>query len=445
MAKRSTLASPLIINTDGALAVREVPKVGRRLRRPSNPFYLKYRPFHLQPFLCHPVLPGETLKNALLQARCVTDPIKNPLIGWWNEFYLFYVKLSDFEGEFDQISNMLLTNADITLAEYGSDVASYYYKTGKGGNSFVGGCMYYVAKHYFRDEEEAASGNISSDVRGMDGGYRAKVNLTNAMQSLVLDTDAPTGEDEELPGQIFPSDLPSHLSAFEAQYDQWKELQAMRMTEATFEDWLKQFGVRVPREQREELHIPELIRYVREFSYPSNTVSATDGSVASAVSWSVAERADKDRFFSEPGFIFGVTTTRPKVYLSKQTSSFSNFMNDAYAWLPAIMDDQPYTSLRKWDELAGPIGDLASDYWVDLRDFLLYGEQFVNTLGATDNNFVTLPDDNAANPDLPLNTSYASDADIDAMFVDAVGGSKYVRCDGRIDLSILSRQRDGTP
>ena len=427
------------IGIDGAVAVQPAPKVGRVQRRPSHPFYIHTRPHVIQPFVIAPVLPGETMKNALLQVRCVTDPVKNPLVGWWNEYYLFYVKLTDLVGDWAAISDMLLKN-DVLPANLGGATPQYY--SSGAGFSYVGACLGRVVETYFRDEEEVGA-IYTGDGFSADG-LLAKVQLSNAMQSLTLDADAPLAEDEELPGQVYPTDLPAHLSAFEAQYDQWKELVAMRMTEATFEDWLAQFGVRAPREQKESLHIPELVRYVRDFTYPSNTVNAADGSVASALSWSVAERADKDRFFAEPGFLFGVTVTRPKIYLGNQNSAVSNFMTDAFSWLPAIMDAQPYTSLRKFNELNtdGPVSDLASDYWLDMRDLFLYGEQFTNVLGGAEIPKFALPND-STNPALPINKTYPTSADLNSLF--AAAEANKVRMDGRIDFTILSRQRDHTP
>ena len=67
----------------------------RVTRRPQHTFQLRHRPWEIQPFMLAPVLPGETMQNLLLQARVVTDPIKNPLIGWWCEHYVFYVKHRD--------------------------------------------------------------------------------------------------------------------------------------------------------------------------------------------------------------------------------------------------------------------------------------------------------------------------------------------------------------
>ena len=448
MAKAGTIARFPGITVEGGLVVEEVRKSGRVQRRPSHPFYLEHRAYDLQPFLIAPVLPGETMKNALLQCRAVTDPIKNKLIGWWDEYYFFYVKLTDLENAWPTLEDMILKNTAPTGLDTAAWLPSYYGGGYTNGINYVWECLQAVTKHYFRDEEEVTSGNmLATQALNAAGLPKAKVIMSNAFQSLTLDSDTPATEDEEMPGaEVYPADLPAHLAAFEAQYDQWKELVAMRMTEATFEDWLRTFGVRAPREQREELHIPELLRYVRSWQYPSNTINPETGGASSAVSWSHAERADKDRFFAEPGFIFGVTTTRPKVYLNKQDHSVTAFMNDAFSWLPALLQDQPYTSLRKFNEVQGegPIKDLASDYWIDLRDLFLYGEQFVNVTPTGAINAVTLPDDSAATGQ-PLNTSYASTADIAAMFVDAAGGFDLIRKDGRVDLHIASRVQETTP
>ena len=70
-------------------------RVGRVQRHPKHTFHLFTRPYQIQPFLIAPVLAGETMKNLLLQARVVTDPVQNRLIGWWQEYYFFYVKARD--------------------------------------------------------------------------------------------------------------------------------------------------------------------------------------------------------------------------------------------------------------------------------------------------------------------------------------------------------------
>lgn len=51
-----------------SVTLQGAPRTGRRNRRPSHPFIIRHRPWQIQPILCAPVLPGETLKNVLWQA-----------------------------------------------------------------------------------------------------------------------------------------------------------------------------------------------------------------------------------------------------------------------------------------------------------------------------------------------------------------------------------------
>lgn len=102
-------ASPL-------LQVQNLPASGRVMRRPKHSFQLRSRPWQIVPFMCAPVLPGETMKNFLHQARVVTDPVKHPLVGWWAEYYWFYVKHRDLAGS-DDFQAMVL--------EYGHDMSAY--------------------------------------------------------------------------------------------------------------------------------------------------------------------------------------------------------------------------------------------------------------------------------------------------------------------------------
>ena len=223
----------------------------------------------------------------------------------------------------------------------------------------------------------------------------------------------------------------------------WQWLRANRLTEQTYEDFLRTYGVSIPK--AEEEHKPELVRYIREWTYPSNTVDPATGVPSSALSWSIAERADKDRFFKEPGFLFGVSVIRPKVYFSKQTGSAVGLMNDALSWLPALLKHDPMTSLKKVGTVPesgagvgiglGPIPKAADAYWVDVRDLLMYGDQFINfDLTATDAGLVALP---AAN----LQRKYVATADVDALFS---GTNKKVRADGIVSLKVMGTQQDYT-
>jgi len=203
---------------------------------------------------------------------------------------------------------------------------------------------------------------------------------------------------------------------------------------APYEDYLATFGIRRP---VASLHKPELIRYVRDWQYPTNVVDPISGVPASAVSWAFAERADKDRFFTEPGFIFGVSVLRPKTYMDEQRGSAAHMLEGGLSWLPALMSEDPASSLKLIDNATGPIEGTTNDYWVDLRDLYLYGDQFINLPeGQAGYNMISLPDSS-------LKHYYASDTDMDGLFVTA-DTAVFGRQDGVVSLQILGRQVDQT-
>lgn len=213
-------------------------------------------------------------------------------------------------------------------------------------------------------------------------------------------------------------------------------LREMKFIDMSFEDYCRSFGVRIP--TADEVNMPELLRTISDWSYPVNHVEPTTGIPSAAVSWALKERVDKDRFFREPGFVFGVSVTRPKVYFANQRSSMTDFLDTPFSWLPALMGDRPETSLREFSNANGPITGATNGYWVDLRDLFLYGDQFVNfSMVATDDNSVALP--TAA-----MNKRYVSAADVDSLFKNAGAGFNLVRQDGTARLSILGRQIDYT-
>lgn len=412
--------------------VREQKQFKRRMRRPSHSFQLRTVPFAIQPFLLAPVLPGETLKNLLLQSRVVSDPVKSPLVGWWNEYYLFYVKHRDLVDYSDELQSMVLspdwTSTGTSVHTTASDVATYF--AGEGIN-YAQMCLERVTQKWFRDEGET----WNSAVSGETGLPLAQLNGNSFTDSVMLGQffEAPGGEDVDLnaDGTITTGEVDEAMRQYEL-------AKMMGLADMSYEDFLSTYGIPA---QRVEEHIPELLRYVREWQYPSNTVDPADGSVASAVSWSIAERADKDRFFSEPGFVFGVTVSRPKVYLDAQSGSAAWYLRDAFSWLPAVMSDDPYTSVRRQDFGTGPLdgvgagqlpGPADDDYMVDTKDLFVHGDQFV--VGSP-GNLVTLP---AADGQ----RRYPSDTDVNNLFVDSAGTARRVRMDGVCNLTIAGRLED---
>lgn len=408
--------------------MQAVGAMSRTLRKPQHKFQVRSRPWQIQPFMIAPVLPGETLKNLLMQSRVVTDPIKNPLIGWWVEYYFFYVKHRDLDQRDNFVQMMLDPDYDTATMNTAARTETYHYGA---TIDWTEKCLNRVVDEYFRNEGEATLAGAIGTLPAAS----VHPSQENWMDSLMDDTTfkASLPDDGEI---VVGADDKITAPEIDAAMRAWQWAKGNGLTDQTYEDFLRTYGVRLP---KEEVHKPELVRYLKEWTYPSNTINPADGKPTSACSWAVSERADKDRFFKEPGFIFGVTVTRPKVYLSKQVGSAVGVMNDAMAWLPAVLRDDPYTSMKHMLDGTGPIqhGTDAAGYWLDVRDLLLYGDQFVNfALTEVDAGFVALP--TAA-----LGKRYATATDADALFVTPATLNK-IRQDGVVTLNVASTQQDST-
>jgi hypothetical protein len=400
--------------------ILNVPAQGRVMRRPKHTYHLRFQPWIIQPFCIAPVLPGETMRQALMQARAVTEVIKNPLIGWWLEQYLFYVKHRDLDGR-DDFQKMVLQSG-YSLAAYNRAADVQTFHNGP-GIDWTYECLKRVVAEYFRDEGEAW--NVAGSTIG--GMPLAKIEGETGLESLVNQADLDEGGS--------PQDGTETLHELEQYIATYEFMRQQKLTNMTYEDWLRTYGVRGSAAQ--DPHKPELIRFVRDWTYPTNTVDPATGAPSSACSWVISERADKDRFFAEPGFLFGLMVARPKVYLSKQTGALISAMGDALSWLPAVMREEPYTSLKNFAYNAGPVRNAAvsGGYWIDIRDLLLYGDQFLNfTLSATDAGLVALPD-------ATWKKKYVAQADIDGLFP---GTNKLVKCDGVVQFLIAGSQKDQT-
>jgi len=410
-----------------ASAVQMGASQKRVLRRPTHTFQLlRQRPFGITPFLIAPVLPGETLKNLTFQARCVTDPVKNPLVGWWLEHSFFYVKLRDLTAK-STVETMIL-DPDAGVSALNDAAASgRYYHAGTEVN-WLKLCMEPIVREYFRDEGETWDTQLIDTLPKAQHSVRNWMDSFFALSEMPNDATAVGAED---------------FDDFYKRWTMWMQLRQQKMVNMTFEEYLGTYGVSVP---NNTAGIPELLRTVRQWQYPSNTIDPADGSPTSAISWSVAERADKDRFFIEPGFIIGVSVARPKVYFYNQRSSAAHLLTHQANWMPAVLKDDPSTSIKEVAAATGPLGGVfsAAAYVVDVRDLYLHGDQHIDTF-ATDigsANEVQLPLVGGHNTSL-----YVPDADIADMFVDDTNTSTskhMVRQDGVVNLSILGTQIDHT-
>lgn len=407
----------------------------RRARRPAHRFNLKTRPYQIQPFLLAPVLPGETLQNIMMQCQTWSDPLKADLrnVGWWNEYYFFYVKHRDLEGwdneagglGFDLADMMLNPAKDMSAHESIANTQKTY--SFIGGINFTAACMKRVVEEYFRDEGE------DWDNATLDGMPLARIygrGSSDWTEKITLDSDY---EDRRVDLDV-DGDGTITVDEVGRAYQQWAAMYDAGLTEMDYQDFIATYGAKVREaEESVNLHRPEDIAYHREFTYPTNTVEPTTGVPAVAVGWRTAKRLDKRVYCAEPGFLVGYTVQRPKVYLRPQKGSVACSMTDVMSWLPALLNDQMNVSHKQFAAAEGPLQGLyAEPYWVDLRDLLLYGDQYVNYDTTTAVPFLNLP--TAANV-----RRYAAEADIDALFS---GAANEFLHDGICTLSILSRQKE---
>ena len=411
----------------------------RQMRTPSHPFQLRYKPFQIQPFLLSPVLPGETMKNLVLQSRVVTKPIVNPLLGWWTEYMFFYVKLKDIQAHIEGphmtgfVDEMVTDPAGYNPATLRSAADRKY--NHPGGTNWAKYCLQVVTEYYFRDQGEDwdASGLV-------DGMPLAQYAGKNWMDSLTLETDKRLDRDTDMDlnndGNIGVQESLDAMAIWQAQRDAGLE-------SLDYEDWLRTFGVAAPEEVPESFNRfrPELLRSFREWAYPTNTVEPTTGVPSSAVSWVIGKSADKDRRFLEPGFIFGVTVSKPKIYVKDTSGGLASYLETLENWLPALSHANYEKGFINFGGTSGPLaskfgtGPGYTGYWLDLRDLFVYGDQFVNFAPDAAGGAISVVKGTGG-------TRYPLAADINALFT---GADKYIQCDGIVNLAIAGRQADHTP
>jgi len=224
---------------------------------------------------------------------------------------------------------------------------------------------------WFRDEGELPA----TFVGATNGLPLSKLGVQDWTDSIVSGSkvSAPTGDfavDLDASGVIKASEI-------ERSMEMWEWLKANNWTDMVYEDFLATYGVRQAKARE---HFPELLRSYRSWTYPTNTVTQGTGAVSSACVWSPEFSANKARFFSEPGFLLLVGITKPKVYRRRQPGAAVNMLDTAYVWLPAVLRNDPDTSLIEQSSISGAIptttinGGIVS---VDMRDLFLYGDQFL--------------------------------------------------------------------
>ena len=129
----------------------------RITRSPQAPFLVKQQPFQLTPFMCHPVLPGETLKSLLCQSRTVSSPIVHPLIGWWKETFFFYVKHRDIQFHLDPtgsnrpFEDMMINPMYDPESQHSGESILYNHRYGV---NWLMPALQTITEYFFRDQGE---------------------------------------------------------------------------------------------------------------------------------------------------------------------------------------------------------------------------------------------------------------------------------------------------
>lgn len=421
--------------------LNSLPPTSRVGRYPKHTFQTKELAFTAQPFFFARVLPGETLENLYMESRVVTDPILNSVIGWKKEYFFFYVKitdllLTDIETYFVDPDNTEMTGTWSAA----STQANYF--TAKGGVPFCRYATIRAIDEYFRDEGEAFADHLTADDVPI-----VQIREKSWMDSLM---------DEDTFNQYVGGDPSAETTAegLEAVMNAYEHLRNLGMANMTYEDFLRSYGIPIPNKDENK---PELIAHFSDFQYPSNTIDPTDGTPSSAVSWVFKNGNRSPKFFKEPGFLLGLSVTRPKVYFGQQFGMLAAHASRAWDWVPNYLNEaanipMPETSIKQFATATGPLGDWLTaqtdTMYIDMRDELIHGDQFQNVSPRTDG---ADPTDTAANHLLMTATvdawdgyKYPTEAQCKSFFVDAVTSAYTIRQDGYVSMQIKGKQVDYT-
>lgn len=398
-------------------------------RRPNFPIAGTMKPFGLYPIMCHPVLPGETLKSSKMKWSVISQPLANPFGGAWLESWVFYVKLTDLDRDLGQ---MFISDTYSTDGWLNTGARDHFF-TGLNQIDWIRKCVDRVRDAFFSDEDQTAPnlGGVHQNIPMMKMNTRSWYqNLMFEPAEVALDT---TGE----------RDHTEQMSAYQM-------LTQMQLTELTYEKYLEQYGV-----QSMNLGIgePEILRYNRSWTKPVNHVNPINGTPSSAWVWNDEMNIEKDKRFEEPGFVIMMAGIRPKMFQKRILYSMVGNLWGFTDWYPAYNLTDPAAGVRRigTDDIVFETDINAAEGEVQLlydhRDLLNHGEQFVNDWT---NNPYPHPASNrmstiAAAAEVDIRGEYAAVVDIEALFLNSSGESDYLcQYDGIVGLTIAGHVTDTT-
>lgn len=416
----------------GVTISRPRSKNQSKIRVPTTNYRLKQRPWQIQPFAIVPVLPGEKVSKILWTDNAITDPLKDRFNGWWCETLAFYIRVRDtIPDEAETLKDMFL-NPEANLSSlYDAADTKYFHAYGV---NWLKHTVYQIVKHYFRSDEELP------ETYQIDNMFAATVGTDNWTDSMILGAQLAAEDidiDANADGDIMASEVDKSMRM-------WEMLKAGLLTDMDYEDFLRTYGVRIP--AAEIPGKPRLLKRVSDWTMPNNIVEPTTGVPTTAAYWANRDRIDNDVAIKEPGFVVMLRVYRPKIFRAGIKGSVTGIMDTAMEWLPAILMDDPNTSLVTVPTAAGPLGALGQEYTFDMRDFFLYGEEFANFDLSTYSSAVALPAvETAPTPDR-FNKRYPTLAMAKQIFVgDDASGKQFIETGGRVDFTIAGQIMDTTP
>jgi hypothetical protein len=329
----------------------------RHTRRPTFPMAGTMSPYGFHPLMAHPVLPGETLQSATAKMKFISKPVAHPLVGAWLETWLCYVKFTDIDRNLGE----MFIKDDVSTSGYVASTGDPRYFVQSGQIDWIRMCVDKIHNAYFLDEGETR--------RDIDGVPMCKINNRSWYQNMIFKP-----ADDAVP-VTDGSDTYAHLSG-------WAMLQQMQMTELTYEQYLETYGVKPNQANDGD---PEILRFHRSWTQPTNHVEPSTGAPSSAFVWSEEIKMDKPKRFTEPGFVVLMGCIRPKLFQDNLAASMVGSLWGFSDWFPSYNLEDPTAgvkTLAKDDPVfygtATDEGD--EELLYDHRDLLSHGEQFINTV-----------------------------------------------------------------
>ena len=147
------------------------------------------------------------------------------------------------------------------------------------------------------------------------------------------------------------------MDDLELAYREWAGQKDGTELDMDYEDWARAAGgkVRVRNDDREDMHVPEEVAGIRDYTFVTNTVEPSTGVPASAAGWRWKKGQRKMIRFDEWGWLLGVVCFRPKMLYLNQQGLYAGMMQTRDNFFPPNMDPRSWTPHLLIDDATGPL------------------------------------------------------------------------------------------